>query len=283
MFLRVLLIAFPALLIGCGGGLKVAVAPEAPPVSALISDFKAPRRNLLDLSAVVELHLKSYVEDYNGEALLLLKREARLRVEPLDFFGRPLLYLTANPRRLTAYLPQKRKYYRGSPSPEHLKLWLGVPLELRHLVAILWADLPLMEEGARVKVRRNERDRVFELKAYSRGALSFQSLRVEMGSLNPVRVLLETRDGEQLLVQYSDYFKVGGVPLPGQIEVRFPREGKLLRLFYRAASVKLNRGLDDRLFELAAPPGVRIIPLELGHYPGGRGDGEAGNSLAIED
>ncbi len=283
MILRVLLFTFSVILVGCGEGLRTAVVPEAPPASVLLSDFEARRRNLLDLTAVVEVNLKSYVENYNGEALLLLKREASLRVEPLDFFGRPLLYLAANPRRLAAYVPRQRKYYWGRPSPEHLKLWLGVPLELSHLVAILWADLPLVEKGANIKVHRDERDRVFELKAYSAGSLSFESLRLEMESLNPVRALLETRDGEELLVQYSDYFRVGGVSLPGQIEVSFPREGKLLRLFYRAASVKINRGLEDGLFELPVLPGVKIISLDVAHLPGGRGHGEFGHSLAIED
>ncbi len=263
----------------------MAAPPEAPTQkkAALIAEVKARRGGLRDLTARVELYLKSYLEDYNGEALLLLKREASLRVEPLDFFGRPLLYLTANPERLSAYLPREGRYYRGRASPEHLKLWLGVPLELRHLVAILWADLPLIEDGAEFELRRDERDRVFELKARSRGPVRLQSLRLEMGSLNPVRVLLQTGEGEELLVRYSDYFEVGGVALPGRIGVSFLREDKLLRIFYREASVKLNRGLDDGLFELPAPPGVRMIPLDVARPPGGRAHGEPEHPLALED
>ncbi|MEE8109913.1 MAG: DUF4292 domain-containing protein [bacterium] len=262
--------ALGSLLAGVAGCASMGVVPPPPeaarhlkqPVS-LLEQVWERRGRFHDLRGVVEITLNSPQDRYAGKAVLLLQAKGSIRLEPLNFFGQPLIYIVAHNERLEAYDPGKGNYFRGRATARNLYQWLGIPLFPEEVVRILWGGVPPLARRHRFKadwdgsVGASGSYRL-EFQERGRGARRWW---VDARTFLPVRFqALDSRGKDLLTVRYKNYRRDWGIPLPVDVEVEVERSGRTLDLHY--GQVKVNRGLAPLAFHLPVPRGTRIIPID---------------------
>ena len=252
---------------GCAPFRVIPPPPEADQIlkrpDHLLGRVQEEQSRLRDLRGLVEIVLNAREERYTGKAVLLLRGEGSIRLEPLNFFGQPLIYIVADNDTLSAYYPSKNQYFRGRATARNLYRWLGVPLTPKELVEVLWGSVVPGLEAGDVRVRWD--GTVGQLGAYQLQITEGDRVRrqwwLDARSLVPLRFQSIARSGGAgLEVLYSGYRIEGSLRFPASVEVEVGQGERTLGIHYR--KVKLNQGLAPLAFHLPVPSGVSVIPLD---------------------
>ncbi len=231
----------------------------ADPLS-LHEELKSRRRGLKDLKAWAQVEVDSPRERYSGRAVLLLKAEESLRIEPLSFFGQPVLYIISHNQSLTVYSPQEGKYLQGRATPENIFLWLGVPVEPGEIVSLLWGDLPKLLTSESLRIAYEERTGAYRLESVAPGG-PFGRWWVDARTLHPLRAEGLGPGGKtHLAVQYDDYREVEGIPLPGRVRIQVPSSHRAFGVTYE--NLRVNEGIPDLVFHLPIPEGAEVVSID---------------------
>ncbi|MFQ5915071.1 MAG: DUF4292 domain-containing protein [Nitrospinota bacterium] len=256
-----------ALAAGC-----VSVGPVSPPPEAsryldtpdsLLEKVRHRRGRFRDLSGLVKITLNSPREHYSGKAVLLLQGKGSIRLEPLNFFGQPVLYIVAHKDRLQAYAPGEGNYFRGRATVHNVYQWLGIPLSPEEVVTVLWGGVRTPGGAGRLKAQWDGSVGVggsYRLESL-RGGKAVRRWWVDARTLLPVRFqAMDSLENVLLTVRYDSYRRESGVLLPVDVEVAVGPTDRTLDLRY--GRVTVNQGLAPLAFHLPVPPGAHIISLD---------------------
>ncbi len=252
---------------GCASLVVIPPPPEADRIlkrpDRLLNRVQEEQGHLRDLRGVVEIVLNAREERYAGKAVLLLRGDGSIRLEPLNFFGQPLIYIVADNDTLSAYHPSKNQYFRGRATARNLYRWLGIPLTPREVVEVLLGSVVPRQEAGDVRVRWD--GTVGQSGAYQLQITEGDRVRrqwwLDARSLVPLRFQsIAHSGGAGLEVFYSGYRTEDGLRFPASVEVEVGRGERTLEIHYRR--VKLNQGLTPLAFHLPVPSGVSVIPLD---------------------
>lgn len=265
-FLNVVLATFLVVTLGYTTYGVVSPPPDADQVlgrpGRLLSQLQEGQGKLRDLKGLVDVVLNAREERYAGKAVLVLRENGSIRLEPLNFFGQPLLYIVVNKGVLSAYNPSRNEYFRGRATIENLYNWLGVPLTSKEIVEVLLGGfVPRLMDG---NLHARWDGTVGNEGAYNlqvtEGSKVKRQWWFDARSLIPLRFQLVSRlRDENLKVIYSGYRKEGNLRFPSSVKVEVGRGERTLEIHY--GNVKLNQNLPPLAFHLPIPSGVSIIPL----------------------
>jgi hypothetical protein len=229
---------------------------------SLLERIRRARNRVRDLRGLVEITLDSEQERYVGKAVLILQAGGSIRLEPLNFFGRPLIYIIAHKGRLQAYQPGGRKHFRGPATPGNLRQWIGIPLSPKEVVDVLLAEVAAPGEGAQIRAAWDGSGGgpgAYRLEILMNGGAAHRWW-VDARTFLPIRFQALDPGGEAIMtVRYDAYRKEADTLIPTDVSVEVGPEKRILEVHYGRVSV--NRGLAPPAFRLPVPANVPVIPM----------------------
>ena len=189
--------------------------------------------------------------------MIVVQSPDRVRIDVMSPFG-PSYTVAAYGDRLRAYDRGEKILYVGSTTPENLRKYTRVPLEIT-VLAMLIRGLPPMIAGADSgRVSAGAGSWLWDVGLEGGG-----SLRVEFDrdQLRPLRASLTgASPSDSLSVEFEEYRDVSGVDVPHRIRARLG-EGGLVELEYSRIWRAVQ--LTATAFQIDPPSGVRVVGMDL--------------------
>ena len=250
-----------ALILGCvslswAGCVKKAplLEPADLPVAPILERLDERRASLSGFRASGTLRLEGGGRQWSGRALVLTKFPHRLRLELLNFFGQPVLYVVTDGEEVISWIPGEnasRRFALGKviatftslqvQDDEAMLLLAGAVPEFQHREARLFRDA---QEGAFL----------LSLEDQARGEIEWVWLAEDATT---VRRLQRIQKGSSLLdATFSEFAEADGFAYPREVKIEVA--GVHLALRYQVFVP--NARLDDEVFHLELPPGVKVLP-----------------------
>jgi len=201
---------------------------------------------------------------YAGKAILLWRAPASLRLEPLTPLGTPVAVVVAREKSLRAYLPGRARFFEGRADASSMARLFGVPIGTGLLVRLLQGALPVAEgaEAEQGRIGWDEEASAFRLELPPGGGLDRrQVVWLERDSWRPRRALLGEA-GAEMEVHFGPFREWGGGHLPEWVEMTAPKGASRLRVEVTLPPSASPAEFPEGVFDLAAPPGVRVLPLD---------------------
>ncbi len=185
--------------------------------------------------------------------LVAVGEGARLHLEILDFFGRPLSILISDGTRFGLFQVQENRYYQGPATAENFARFLPMSLPPQELADLLRGITPRLPTDEVRSMRLDKDEGTYRLEFRYQGAS--QTLWVDTLQL---RVRRSVRGGAQL--EYRDFGPPEERHLPHQLTLSDPARKSVVTLRY-SGKVAINAPLEASLFEPHASPGVPVSEL----------------------
>jgi hypothetical protein len=203
-----------------------------------------------------EARLKVRNREGRGAVTLYVavQRPGLLRLESLDFFGRPQAVLVSDGERFGLHQVTEGRFYRGPASPENLSRFLPVILPAGELLALLLGQAPVLA-GARAESRWDG-EGAWEVTLQA-GAV-VQRLKVDGVDFRVRESRVEGMPAYDL--RFSDVRNVGGAFLPHVLQLEARAAETALELVYKDPEV--NPPLELGLFDLAPPLDVPVVEVD---------------------
>ncbi|MFZ5471009.1 MAG: DUF4292 domain-containing protein [Myxococcota bacterium] len=178
-----------------------------------------------------------------------------LRLESLDFFGKPTAVLVSDGQRFGLFQAEEGKYYTGPSSPQNISRFLPLVLAPEELTALMLGRAPrIPAERVELKVDVEERRYVLILTS---GPVT-QTLHIH---LQNHRVLVsEVRGVNSYDLAFENIDSVKGVTYPRRVLLEAPGASTELELNYK--DVEVNSAPDLTMFELEPPANVPVIEVD---------------------
>ena len=169
-----------------------------------------------------------------------------LRLEALDFFGRPQAQLISDGQRFGLYDAQAGKYFQGPASAANLSRVLPVTMPPAELAALLLGRVPRVSDEPQMTFDA-ERG-VFVV------TLGRQTVEIEPPSY---RVVKSAVPGSYA-VEMSDVQATAGTTFPWRSALE--ASGTRMELAWK--DVELNVPPEDSMFDMAPPEGVPVVEVD---------------------
>jgi len=242
------------------GGPTVGLAPGAPQV---VERLETRRLAVRSFAMQGEITGRGGQGELAGEMRILGRFPDRLRAEIAGPFDKPVLLMVSDGVRLTVLAYGENKAYLGSASRANLARFLGLALNPAEVYTLLTGSLPvsrldqgqagqgqvtLSSQPGLALLRLSHRAGVEEGLIFSLGDYAVQEAWLSQGG-----------GGLGLTCRFNSF-----ASLP---EGRFPRRVELIDSEQRALTINadkltINQALDDKVFEVALPPGLEVQNLD---------------------
>jgi len=226
----------------------------------LVNELRKREGLLENLKAITHLTLNTPDKNLTTKEVFILKKNLALRVETINFFGHPTMYLVSNNKELLVYFPFEGKFLRTEATRKNLYKWTGVNLNLSQIMKILSGTVPLSIDTKQMRGIYTSREKRYILQIYNKEEDVLEEIWIEADRFIPARSLLFSPEGEVLLdVEYHHFKKVQDYLLPFSIKVSFPKENTDIKIVYK--KVYINQKLSDDIFHLFIPKKATEIIL----------------------
>ncbi|XXF80611.1 DUF4292 domain-containing protein [Myxococcaceae bacterium GXIMD 01537] len=236
---------------------RIEFGPEGPIQDAerLYQLVKESQDDVASLQGDGKVRVESPQGSGTLSLFLALSRPGLLHLETFDFFNRPVASLTANQARFGLYQPRDNTWFEGPASPANVSRFLPVAMPAEELVAVMLGQVPLLPPE-RMTLSLDEKEGVYVLTLY-KGAVT-QVLQVHPKFHRVVRS--ELRGVSAYDLAYEDFDDKQTLVFPRKVKLMVPRAKTELEVRY--TEVTLNGPVDLSAFELAAPEGARVVPVD---------------------
>lgn len=257
-----MLSGFRRILVPCVLAVVVAGCPRPP----LPLDFGARGRiddpqEMLDVLRVqaqrvhtVRGEAKAKVDSPQGGGSLtqfvIAQAPDRVRLESIDFFGRPVAVLASNGIRGSLYDLDKNIVYEGSATAQMVSRLLPMSVEPSVLVALLLGSVPLSNEATALSLEVDDVERAYVLVVSDGGEL--RRIGIDTFSLRPAWMAASN---------WTARFE-GWKPealLPEQVTLSSADGRAKVALSWRENEVNVE--VDPEVFEVEVPDGVSVRAL----------------------
>jgi len=256
------LLALSTTLAGCPRVLPPTLSRDP---AALLDQVAAGQRRVQRVSGRARVKVTSPSLSGTVTELIAAEKPDRLHLETLDFFGNPAAVLVAAGGRFALHDARGKVFYRGPATPENISRLLPFDLPVEELVMILCGSAPLLP-GTPLEVGTQDGlvlltiglgDVGQRLALGEQATVVWSRLRREVTAGSPPAVANPGYD-----LAFDHFVDRGGVRFPNALDVDAPAGKARVELSWR--DIEVNGALDRGLFQLAQPPGVRVVDLDAG-------------------
>jgi hypothetical protein len=189
---------------------------------------------------------------------VVAERPDRVRLDAVDFFGNPVATLAAAGGRFALLDLKAGVFYRGRASPGNLARLVPFEVTAPELVLLLCGAAPIVEgrpagvepgDGV-LRLTVEAADRVQRLDVGEGAAVHASAVRARGGGA----------PAGALDVAFDRFEPLGGRPFPMELRVDAPGAHASVRLRWK--EIEANGVIPPGGWELAPPPGVRIVDLD---------------------
>lgn len=240
---------------GCPKRLNFGPQGEVTSAEQLLRLVCVQESNVISLEGEGRFKMESPAQSGASGLFVAVHRPALVRLEALDFFGRPLAVLVCDGERFGLFNAQEGRYYKGPATATNMARLLPIALAPQELVAVMLGQPPrIPAESEQLSVDRSELAYLLTLKAGN--VTQFLRIHPSYHRVEQSRVVgAPTYD-----VDYEDFKEKGGVVFPGKVTLSAKASGTRVELVYK--DIKVNGPVDLTLFEVTPPPGVPITEVD---------------------
>jgi hypothetical protein len=248
---------FLLLLLALAGCATVAPPVPKPPVpqwesAKLIESLKQRNERFRALRSLAQVDYAGPEGKHGFQEAVIVQRPDRLRLDTLTFLGAILIF-TANDKEVIGYHPREGVFVRGRPTPENLRRYTQIPLELGEITALL-LGLPPVDPGASWKQDGNTLSA--SANGGKRDVLTF-------ASHEPVPTKWERFSGDdkvELSAQFDSYTTTPAGFFPLGLILEAHRQKRKLNIRYKEPD--LNGTIPPEQFTQQIPGHVKEVPIE---------------------
>jgi outer membrane lipoprotein-sorting protein len=250
------------LILGCLSLSWTGCAKKAPllepadlPVVPILERLDERRASLLGFRASGTLRIEGRGRQWSGRALVLTKLPHRLRLELLNFFGQPVLYVVSDGEEVITWMPGENAS-RGFALGKVIATFTNLPVQDDEAMLLLAGAVPAFEyREAQLFRDAQEGGFLLSLEDQARGEVERVWLEEDATT---VRRLERIQKGSSLLAAtFSEFTEADGFSYPREVKLEVAG-GVQVALRYQVFIP--NASLDDKVFHLELPPGVKILP-----------------------
>lgn len=191
-------------------------------------------------------HLRTHV-------VAVAQRPAWLRFENESFFDQPLSILTTDGMTFALWDMDKGRFLTGTATPANVARVLPMPLDGAELAGIVLGDPPLIPY-AEIDLFWDDVDQLYRL--LLKNSRQEQEVRIEPTSLRPVQVICHNQGKLWYQLFFEDWSgNPGGPQAPQTLRFASPQDSIKIEIHLR--QVDINPHLDEKLFRLTPPGGMR--------------------------
>jgi hypothetical protein len=235
-----------------------------PAPDALLADIAARRRAVTSLRGIAHISYESAEEKLGSRHAVVVAPPDRFRLEVLSPLG-ALAVVTANGHELAVWVRRERRTYRGPTTAASVGAYIGVPLSVADVVAVLLGLPPERRAIAPATVAFDDTAGLIRVHVPIEGGR--QDTWYAGDSALPVASETTLADAAQILrVDFSDYRPIAGVAMPLDIDMRLDPAGRRVHVRYEPPTV--NATVRDEVFTF--PVQDKVEELRLDRYPADR-------------
>ncbi len=239
---------------GCAKKLPT-IEPADLPVSLVVQELEQRADLLSSFRAVGSIRAKGEKQRWSGRAFFLSQLPDSLRLEVVSFFGQPVLYVTSDGHQFLIWQPGSNRAYQGLASDGTLGRLIEFPLHDREALLLL-AGIVTVWDHAEAKLFRLRDTGTLLLQLEDTSSRLTQKVWLNSEDLVVTKIeRIRGRDREFEAI-FSDFMDIEGYFYPRSIVL----EGAKARLNVRYEHFSINENLDERVFHLALPEEIEIIP-----------------------
>jgi hypothetical protein len=188
-------------------------------------------------------------------------RPGRLRLQALDFMGRPAMTMAADANQLGYLDYRKAVLYNGPATEENFNRLFPLGLSVSDLITLLGGGQPLSKyETASLETVREPGRQLWRLSLFRPHGGYVERLYLKPDTLEVVTAEIgPPGKGPLFRLEYDQYKTVNHMNVPHYVRVADLESGTEMTVEYQ--EVKVNPTLPSNLFVLTAPPGVRVAPI----------------------
>lgn len=251
-------LALVALFLAFAGCATVAKAPppQAPvpqwESAKLIESLKQRNQQFRALRSLAQVNYAGPEGKHGFQEAVFVQRPDRLRLDTLTFLGAILIF-TANDKEVIGYHPREGVFVRGRPTPENLRRYTQIPLELDEITKVL-VGLPPVDPDASWKQDGNTLSA--SANGGKRDVLTF-------ASHEPVPTKWERFSGDgklELSAQFETYTATAAGLFPLALSLEAHAQKRKLNLRYNEPEV--NGKIPPEQFTQQIPAHVKEVPIE---------------------
>lgn len=218
----------------------------------LIESLAQRNDRLRTLRALAQVNYAGPEGRHGFQEAVIVQRPDRLRLDTLTFLGAILIF-TATDQEVVGYHPREGVYVRGHPTPENLRRYTQIPLELEEITKLLMG-LPPVDAAAPWQSHGNTLSQ--PRAGGGRDVLTF-------GSHQPVPSRWEryNQDGAlELSAQFQEYTDTKAGLFPLHLVLEAPAQKRKLEIRYK--DPELNDGIPPEQFVQQIPAHAKEVPIE---------------------
>jgi hypothetical protein len=242
------------LLNGCAKDL-LPLEPAHLPVSLVVEELEQRRDHLFSFAGVGSILVRGEEQRWSGKAFFVSELPDSLRIEIVNFFGQPILYVASDGRRFQIWQPGSSRAYEGPASGGALARLIEFPLRDREVLLLLAGVVPPWNNGDARLFRVGDSTTLL-LRLEDRVSQLIQNIWLEEQGLAVTKFERMRHGHLEFAATFSDFARIEGWPRPSSIALK----GGQARLSVKYESFNVNEHLDDEMFRLALPQGIEVVP-----------------------
>lgn len=246
--------------VGCPKRLETSQIGASFDTQALLDHTSKVENQVFSIRAEGRLRVAATSSSSTVTVFIAAARPAFLHFEVIGFFGQPQAILATDGQTFSMLQNDQGKFFRGPASPENISRLIPVVLSGPELVSILLGAAP------RIPAERLSAQALAEANAYL--VTLWQGDHTQKLWIHPdnFRALKsEVRGASAYDLLFEDFEAAGTIDFPRKITLFASAPSAMLELRYQR--LRVNADLEPSLFQLAAPPGAKVIELDENGRP----------------
>ncbi|MBN1382460.1 MAG: DUF4292 domain-containing protein [Deltaproteobacteria bacterium] len=204
------------------------------------------------MQASANVNVSASGRRYTMRMALVLKKPQSLRIESIPFIGTPDFFLTLDENKMKVFLPKEGTFYIGKPSPENFKTFFPLKLPVKGLAALLMGAIPALEKEMQLYPESKVGD-ILQINVLD-GKNKMSTLWFD--SLNHRIVKIVQFDAYENPLYTFSYGNFSEVETAVPQTILIVLEQHQAQITIRYTDIQFSIEQDDKIFDLAIPPGV---------------------------
>lgn len=215
------------------------------------------------LKTIARIEIRSGEEIYPIKAAIIAKSPGSLRIETIPLIGPPDFFMVMDQDKLKVFYPGRDLFYIGKATKEHLMSFLPVAVSPRTMVSFLTGSYPEhASSGDSVSLHGRPDGMHYRLDLVE-GGITRQSCWVDTNDHYLVRMDSFGANGKRSYsVDYRDFKRIGQVVFPREVIFEACLDSRCQRGHIRYSDTELDPQVDNTVFDIEVPPGIKTIQLE---------------------
>lgn len=215
-----------------------------------------------DLKGLAEIEINLNGEIKKSKETIVIKKPLCFRIEVLNMFGLPVMFIVSDGVTLSKYIPDEKKIFWGALSRENIISLLGFDLALsaRDITAVFSGNVPLLAEYEEMSLNYLGKTKGYLLEISSAKKGIKQKIWLDSANFSIKKSEIFNSQGNILLQVILDGAIINNrYRLPSKIEISSFLTGTKAKITYK--KIKINTGVSEDLFRLQVPSKTKRIKL----------------------